>query len=85
MARGEINQVSTCAVQRGEVDLSYYAERDGEWRALKISAPARRALINANVYTLADLREHDLRSIARLHGMGPKALSVLERALQATD
>ncbi len=75
------NPDSSCAVQRGEVDLSYYAERDEVWRELRLSAPARRALINADIYTLDDLRERDMRQIAELHGMGPKALAVLSHAL----
>ena len=53
-----------------------------DWPA-GLSAPALRALAGAG-YTrldqLADVREVDLK---RLHGMGPKALTVLREALRA--
>jgi hypothetical protein len=50
---------------------------------VKISAPARRALAGANITSLAQLAEHRESDIARLHGMGPKALGVLRQALAA--
>lgn len=75
MAKGA--DESNCAVTRGEVDLDYYAERDGVWRDLDLAAPARRALVNAGILTLADLAKADMNDVARLHGMGPKALAVL--------
>jgi hypothetical protein len=72
-----------CPVTRGEVDLSYYAERDAVWGELKLAAPARRALINADIYTLDDLRKWSFDDLVNLHGMGPKALQTL-RAMVAS-
>ena len=48
---------SNCAVVRGEVDLSKYEEVDGIWRKLGLAAPARRALVNAKLLKLSDLKK----------------------------
>ena len=54
------------------------ATADGAlWAAQGIPAPARRALLAADILTLADLRSTDLDTLGRLHGMGPKALERL--------
>jgi hypothetical protein len=73
---------SNCPVARGEVDLRFYAERDGFWRELGLAAPARRALVNANILSLDDLRSVSVKDVSELHGMGPKALALLADALR---
>ena len=48
-----------------------------------VAAPAQRALASAgftSLEQLTDIREADL---AKLHGMGPKALGILKEALAA--
>ena len=47
----------------------------------KIGAPAIRALHEAGVYTLDDVRRVGLDQLATLHGVGPKALRLLRIAL----
>lgn len=47
----------------------------------KIAAPARRALENASIFSLAQLAGHCEADIAQLHGMGPNALGKLREAL----
>jgi hypothetical protein len=47
----------------------------------KISAPATRALAAAGIETLEDVAAADRAELARLHGMGPKALAQLDAAL----
>jgi len=47
----------------------------------KIGAPASRALEEAGVYTLDDVRRVGLDQLATLHGVGPKALRLLRIAL----
>ena len=69
---------ASCAVTRGEVDLAWYAERDGVWRELGIAAPARRALVNAGILQKVDLRKFTLAQIAELHGIGKSALPKLQ-------
>ena len=68
---------SSCPVTRGEVDLAWYAERDGAWRELKLAAPARRALINADIFSVSDLKSRTESDIAQLHGIGKNALVIL--------
>jgi hypothetical protein len=47
----------------------------------KISAPAGRALASVGITTLTALADYRRAELAALHGMGPKALSVLESRL----
>jgi hypothetical protein len=46
-----------------------------------LSAPARGALEHAGISTLTALSRHSEREILKLHGVGPKSLPVLRRAL----
>jgi len=48
---------------------------------VKISNPARNALAYAGIARLEDLDGLDRNAVASLHGMGPKALRMLEGAL----
>ena len=47
----------------------------------KIGAPATRALTGAGISRLADLTEFTEADIKKLHGVGPKALKLLQAAL----
>lgn len=46
-----------------------------------MSGPSLRALSVAGVRSMSDLTRWAKSDLAKLHGMGPKALVVLERAL----
>lgn len=46
-----------------------------------IGAPALRALQNAKITTLSDLRKYTEKELLALHGFGPKALGILKEAL----
>jgi hypothetical protein len=72
-------------VTRGEVNLDAYAEVDGEWVALGIAAPARRALIDDGLYKVSDLRKVSLAALKELHGMGPNAIRILVDAMKKAD
>jgi hypothetical protein len=48
-----------------------------------LSAPARRALTGAGVTRLEDVAAFTENELMKLHGMGPKALQSLRRALAA--
>jgi len=48
----------------------------------KTSAPATRALNNAGYTSLRQLAGASRAELAALHGMGPKALNILEAALE---
>jgi DNA repair protein RadC len=70
--------ISSCPVTRGEVDLSKYEKLAGVWRELGISAPARRALVDAKLLKLSDLSKIKLEDLTALHGMGPKTIKTLK-------
>ncbi|HET9160950.1 MAG TPA: hypothetical protein VFN88_10080 [Caulobacteraceae bacterium] len=46
-----------------------------------LAAPARRALANAGIGSLAELAKRREADVARLHGMGPNALGKLKSKL----
>ncbi|RLP81288.1 DNA-binding protein [Micromonospora sp. BL4] len=48
----------------------------------KIGAPATRALNGAGYTKLSQLAGVPKAELARLHGMGPKALAIIEAALE---
>lgn len=75
------NPDSRCPVARGEIDLSYYAARDCAWREIGLGAPARRALIDADLLRVADLAKVTREHIMSLHGFGANAMSRLEAAM----
>jgi len=47
-----------------------------------VGAPALRALEQAGVRSLDDLRGMDVDALRTLHGIGPKALRLLRHALE---
>ena len=50
----------------------------------KIGAPATRALNNAGYTRLSQLAGIPRADLAMLHGMGPRALGILQAALERT-
>ncbi|CAB4622137.1 MAG: hypothetical protein F2603_01640 [Actinobacteria bacterium] len=59
----------------GDFDMSNYEEIDDEWRAIGLAAPARKALIDAKLYKVSDLRKISLEELTNLHGMGKSAIA----------
>jgi DNA repair protein RadC len=55
--------------------MSKYEDHDEEWRAIGLAAPARRALIDAKLYKVSDLRKISLQDLESLHGMGKSAIA----------
>ncbi|MGI9131036.1 MAG: hypothetical protein ACR2IU_00045 [Candidatus Nanopelagicaceae bacterium] len=74
---------SKCRVVRGEVDLSKYENLDGEWRKIGLASPARRALVDANLYKVSDLRKITLEELCELHGIGKSAIARLKVVMDA--
>ncbi len=62
----------------------YFAE-DGNWRAIGLAAPARRALIDEGFYQLSDLRKVSLAAIREIQGMGPNAVRILVLEMKKQD
>jgi hypothetical protein len=46
-----------------------------------ISAPARRALEQAKIHSLADLSGYTGKQLLQLHGLGPSSIRILRKAL----
>ena len=68
---------------RGEVNLTDYEALDGEWRKIGLAAPARRALVDAKLYKVSDLRKISLSDLSNLHGMGKSAIARLSAIMEA--
>jgi hypothetical protein len=52
---------------------------------IELASPARRALVGAGYKRLEQLTELSETEVKQLHGIGPKALDQLRRALAAKD
>ena len=75
-------RLSQCEVVQGKVDLAKYEKLDGEWKKLGLAAPARRALVNAEVLKLIDLKKLSEKEFLALHGMGPSASKLIEAEMK---
>ena len=71
----------TCDISQAELDR--YESLDREWREYGIAAPARRALVDAKIYKVSDLRKISLSELEELHGMGKSAISRLKVLMNA--
>lgn len=70
-----------CDIPQAELDR--YEKLDQEWREYKIAAPARRALVDAKLYKVSDLRKISLAELEGLHGMGKSAVARLKVLMNA--
>jgi hypothetical protein len=64
-------------------DVAKYEDFDGEWRGIGLGAPARRALVDAKLYKVSDLRKISLTDLAALHGMGKSAIARIKVIMTA--
>jgi hypothetical protein len=48
----------------------------------QLSKPAQRALISNGIFTEADLAGSTRSEVKKMHGIGPSAFPILERALE---
>jgi DNA repair protein RadC len=60
-----------------------YEEFDSEWRKIGLAAPARRALVDAKLYKVSDLRKIRLEELTALHGMGKSAIARIKQIMEA--
>jgi len=70
-------------VEIPQAELDRYEKLDQEWREYKIAAPARRALVDAKLYKVSDLRKISLSELEGLHGMGKSAVARLKVLMNA--
>ena len=66
-----------------QAELDRYESLDREWREYGISAPARRALVDAKLYKVSDLRKISQSDLEELHGMGKSAVARLKLLMNA--
>ena len=64
-------------------DPSTYDAFDGEWRAIGLSGPARRALVNAKLYKVSDLRKITSAELDQMHGIGKSAIARVKQIMEA--
>jgi DNA-directed RNA polymerase alpha subunit len=62
---------------------SQYDELEAEWFKIGLSGPARRALVNAKLYKVSDLRRISLSDLAALHGMGKSSIARIQQIMRA--
>ena len=68
------------AVAAGRDD---YELHDQEWQKIGLAAPARRALVDAKLYKVSDLRKITLTELAAMHGMGKSAIARIKVIMEA--
>ena len=56
---------------------------DADWRKIGLPAPARRALVDARLYKVSDLRNITLDDLIAMHGMGKSAVARIRTIMDA--
>jgi hypothetical protein len=81
MAKSKNKSNDSADISQAELDR--YESLDREWREYKLAAPARRALVDAKIYKVSDLRKISLADLEGLHGMGKSAVARLKVLMNA--
>lgn len=58
---------------------------DEAWKEIGLAVPARRALVDAKLLQVSDLRKVSLDKLKALHGMGPNAIRILVSEMKKRD
>jgi hypothetical protein len=80
---GKLSKSNNSQCDISQADLDRYETLDREWREYGIAAPARRALIDAKLFKVSDLRKISLNELEELHGMGKSAIARLKVLMNA--
>jgi len=80
---GKLSKASNSQSDISQADLDRYESLDREWREYGIAAPARRALVDAKLFKVSDLRKISLNELEGLHGMGKSAIARLKVLMNA--
>jgi hypothetical protein len=59
-------------------DPASYDAFDGQWQKIGLSGPARRALVDARLYKVSDLRKISLEQLSSMAGMSKSAIARLK-------
>ena len=81
MAKSKSTSRVMCNISQAELDR--YESLDREWREYKIAAPARRALVDAKLYKVSDLRKITQREYESLHMMSTSDIARLKILMNA--
>lgn len=60
-----------------------YEALDGEWRAIGLSTPARKALVDAKLYKVSDLRKISLDELRSIKGLAKSAIARIKQIMEA--
>ncbi len=66
-----------------KVAADSYEALDGEWLAIGLSGPARRALVDAKLYKVSDLRKISLAELSSMKGVAKSAIARIKQIMQA--
>jgi hypothetical protein len=66
-----------------KVSPDSYEALDGEWRAIGLSGPARRALVDAKLYKVSDLRRISLAELSAIKGLAKSAIARIRQIMEA--
>ena len=80
---GKLSKSNNSQSDISQADLDRYESLDREWREYGIVAPARRALVDAKLFKVSDLRKISLNELEGLHGMGKSAIARLKVLMNA--
>lgn len=59
------------------------AALEQEWAKIGLSGPARKALVDAKLYKVSDLRKITLKELTELHGMGKSSIARIQVIMKA--
>jgi hypothetical protein len=65
------------------IDMTKYQELDEAWRHIGLSAPARKALVDAKLYKVSDLRKISLEELQEMEGVGKSAIARIRVIMDA--
>lgn len=59
------------------------AKLEAEWYKIGLTGPARKALVDAKLYKVSDLRKITLQELTGLHGMGKSSIARIQVIMKA--
>jgi DNA repair protein RadC len=59
------------------------AKLEAEWLKIGISGPARKALVDAKLYKVSDLRKITLQELTELQGIGKSSIARIQVIMRA--
>jgi DNA-directed RNA polymerase alpha subunit len=66
-----------------QAELDRYERLDQEWREYDIATPARRALVDAKLYKVSDLRKIKQTDLEQIPGLGKSVIARLKVLMNA--